>query len=36
MAHVAAVVFGAHSSDWPCGRSSETNLSKSSAAWKFL
>ena len=26
----------AHSSAAPCGRSSETNLSKSSAAWKFL
>ena len=33
---VSHMVFVCHSSLAPAGRNSETNLSKSSAAWKFL
>ena len=35
MGHMPAVCLCAHSSEAPGGRSSDTNLSKSSAAWKF-
>ena len=36
MRHIVTVRLSTHSSAAPLGRSSETNLSKSSAAWKFL
>ena len=36
MGHMPFVLFGVAHSSWSAGRSSLTNLSKSSAAWKFL